>query len=1056
MKISKVTKLKLQQAYENIIGALNYAGIRYVTENNIIQIYDPNARDSRGKPLPKPEEGSEGTGTAWIKCFFADRRQVYIYLCSHLVDCLTCKYDRFVTVYNYTDDITDTNIKGKVPITAVAPLPVTVNSLDPTIVYYTSYTADVEFKKTSTVSSTKTITLYNFFMDCYRDQSGYLKPIMPYNSSMKPISKLSDIDEDIIVQRNRGVPDYNLPTYILPHWRNNDDSDDYIDSYDFYKYDYKDFNDNYIPINTYKYIKNSTIDDMVGTIDHKAPGPNHTNDVHIDGTNYSSLQETITNYAIHCITKTFTDVSDTNSIMDFILYKDRNHTIIPLNNSLSIADSNKFIDFDFQNSQNNTFSLNTLDMNAIGCDYQTLEPNLGYNIMCKYHGTSSNSVFADLSAESSIGTSTVIDMSSDYISLADMTSQSPYIDVKLFNFIHNTRSVTIKVKIKAEFTKNNSFNDQDINPAMQGQPLLTFKLYSKRTGYDTPYETSQFELCKLQTYETTNYTKNGQVLYDFITTYEDEKIVYVTQSDYTGPGFRQVGISVCGINPISDSVYNRAFNACNISAEVFLVASLNPKNIENIDPQFVFDHVPVAYNYNGIEEGIYSHYISELNSNVNVFKYYQYSYGGYLNLTKADTYEINVAQNENWFKDRYFTAIYKDKLKSIYTKVDTRYVQVTCPYCSDKSDDYYCSYCKGTKLISKYEASDIEPYKRTIRDACTYINFYNKYKYSAHTGESMHRRCRHCAGTQNEIKYLFYNCMEFKNLSSYNGKTPVECDLDTLPTLDDIKALSVTVGNVSMSYLNYMLQKCFDIYVTADIAFDYIEEYDDKYKWILNNLVFYKLNGPMTKYYYWTGADFIEVPYGYNYIYSTKTLTQDEWDKILYGDYSNGVFLYKVLPEKKKFNDYIGFYVFYDQIMNNSIPKFQRIYFYEDGIYDQLVENQDFKDFNYFYQAEEAIDVGIHTHDDNAALVEKRCPDCLCTTCGGEGYVFEDDRQRPCTICGGKGHITPCNTCDNTGIHPDIENIELPAKYMYKYTSVRPVTINNISFETEFTGGYFD
>ena len=104
MVIKHKINTNLEDAYYNILWRVQNAGLNYETENHIIPVWNPNARDEYGNQYPKPDPDSVGTGTAWIKIIFKDRKQVFVYFCCHLVECKTCTYDRFITVYNYTDD----------------------------------------------------------------------------------------------------------------------------------------------------------------------------------------------------------------------------------------------------------------------------------------------------------------------------------------------------------------------------------------------------------------------------------------------------------------------------------------------------------------------------------------------------------------------------------------------------------------------------------------------------------------------------------------------------------------------------------------------------------------------------------------------------------------------------------------------------------------------------------------------------------------------------------------------------------------------------------------
>lgn len=127
----------IEDAISFLEWQLNEHNIRYEINKNIVpRMIHSDPRDESSPMIENPEKTLIGTGSAWIKYYYADRKFGFIYICSHLIACETCEYEHFIRVYNYTDDLHDTSLIGDVPINALAALPSDTTTLDATTVYY--------------------------------------------------------------------------------------------------------------------------------------------------------------------------------------------------------------------------------------------------------------------------------------------------------------------------------------------------------------------------------------------------------------------------------------------------------------------------------------------------------------------------------------------------------------------------------------------------------------------------------------------------------------------------------------------------------------------------------------------------------------------------------------------------------------------------------------------------------------------------------------------------------------------------------------------------------
>jgi len=1100
MLISRLPpNVHLQQSYETILNMLDKAQIRYETDEHIIKRYDPDAVDENGDPLPKPAEGFEGTGTAWIKCFFDDRKVYYLYFCCHLVDCSSCEYDRFITIYNYTDDVIDTNYQGELPIQAIYKRPEGGTMDDPTALYYESteqsidfivpkstelvdiepvfdpdceychgtgkYTMDMGRKGTYTipcpncnpdkkgdtkkeaseeaVKYTRTITLYNFYADFFKKDNVPVA-FMPYNiNNLTLINDFKDIEDYTDAPDRLFVKGVFETRVIIDKTTGIKSEVTRLKDIEFFLSTYKDITGQYIPVNVVKRI----IDPSTNTVMYD----DMTGYDALDGTvksitdeNYATLIQSSTNFTTHCVSKTFTDIFDFAGIWNYICYKDRNLTIFPLNDSLNIAHEKWFIDYSLDDPKYNNFEVSDILNHKVGSGYSTLDAVNPAAI--QYYYATGNCTYVPLTFGQ------YLPLIYDHVDLKN-TYESKYIDNtvppanKSYKWIvlnGNEEKLTIKEKLKIQFNPT-SFETTNLPLELPVFGTGIFLLSSDLTsscGHDTRWLIVGKDINPEYSY----YNDNNELVYHWGGYYELERTIVFTASQLSGKiAFAPITL-YSKLNSFTqpEGVEEDLITNFTLTYDVIAIANadVEPEHIDEI-----IKYPMVDYNYNGLPEGVFQYYQPLYNTYINSYLTYRYTdvenWTDPTEFNRIDLNTIDTYEEHGDYKKQFFNILTKNRLKSIYYKDDKRTSFMTCPYCGGElKEDEICEHCNNTGKMSYYDVDK----SLAVRFRCPKLFRYE----NRHTYKSQNCRCRTCAGTSMGIHYLYYNCYEFKDLTTYNGKIPAPAEfwppIYVGKKLDEevVKITTATGEKDEWPYLNYLLYKKF--HINAGKTLDY-ETYGEYYKHIKENLVLYYLNGDMTKYYYWNGQAHIDVKYGYNYIYSTKTFTAKEWEKAqLEEENRKNTVLYRVLPDEEDFDDYIAFYAYAPlNKYGDESGDWYRIYFDEDYIFNELSNDLAFNQFNYLQESKHVINKDIHIHNEDEPLVEERCPACRCSACDGHGYI--DDEE--CETCHGTGISDPnCTVCGGTGAKVDLPEIKLNEKYLYKYITLRPITCDNISYET--------
>lgn len=1090
MKISRVSKVRLQIAYENIINALKANNVKYITKNNIIQTYIPGSTDENGKPIQKPQPGEEGTGTAWIKCFFGDRKQVYIYFCCHLVDCYTCKYDRYITVYNYTDDIRDTNINGETPITAYTMLPNDMELLDPTTLYFTTnpmgktFTFTYKSDSGDDVSHTYLFNFYQFYMDIYRDSDKNLIPMYSYDiNNIVAVNSYSQIGHYVDENGTDDVTDENT-VYILPEWDND------VPTFKYYKTSYINTEGKYIPIEMLATVKEPSEESIISALISYDADSNATNslvDPSLQLTNFLLGQVAIANYTIHCKIQSFPDITNINSVLNFIFYKNRNLPIINVNNTLAVANKPYYIDYSFTNTNN--LILSDFSNTDTATNYATLDgpfPAGSTNPidstigMIQTSGTTSSSLLSmpkimistNIDSEFNMMVQPPVYIGQDTL-IAFKNSESIYPDNKLilFDRLYIIMDLTLQISANPEYDANKLPNN------MVGQirslviPVIKYKdinknihkIYSLTYNTDSNNDTGGCNFKLIQSGWLRNSVDDSTTPYyttNLSTGYLTGKYVFaIDPGTYAGDQITEFYVAtesnnddIAYTNEEDDYVYP-FLQGFELSCKVQAVANAyidqdalesNPSEAYNYLTK-IFKYIPVDYNYNGIQDGIFYKYIPEYNSYITKYLFYRQNhknYMSYVDVNTIDTYENNIARTDK-FDKQFFTAVNNSKLQSIYTKINTMEEMMTCPFCAS-TPTINCSYCNNKRVLSTYLIRHYQPEDGAynLHIPCSMVKKGQDEHVTYHSSLwNPAWRCRECAGTAVKIKYLYYDCLEFKDISTYVDKVPASCDLSVTPTIEQIEALTVDNNGVIMSYLNYMLQKYYSLKFDEDQLTTVVDKYEQYYAEILSKIVFYKFNGSFTKYYYLSSTGLIEVPYGYNYIYSVKQYTQKEWDTVKNTVTDNTV-LYRVDSDKVLTDDNIGFYVFSrrDLDLSSVGRRFYRIYFENKYITSLWEDNPENPDFNMFFETVQDIDHEYHQHDPN----DNNLVELICTTCEGSGKVG----------------VATCPDCNGSGLNPEladvVPNVPFPdasddtINKLYKYTTKKPITCSNISYEVKY------
>lgn len=1201
MVIKHKINTSLEDAYYNILWRLDNVGANYETENHIVPKWDPNARDEYGNQYPKPEPDTVGTGTAWIKILFKDRKQVLVYFCCHLVECKTCTYDRFITVYNYTDDIGDTNLQSILPWLALKYYDDKSSDDSDRTVYFKAKTyegTDLEFYapeytvtgtepcdyvdtagnpcKNGTITTTVTLPkgndntyipapiieiktvcpkcngsgkldtvtelikggwlmLYEFYINV---DNGYYKEdqkVTDFNIELykdpktgRPLNSLEAVYELIEKTKaeNEGKSiseqtDLSNYIFIIPLFTKNIERD--IDTGEpttrwiisglrFYQTNYVDKDGKLIPLKAYAHwipyeSAQKTIPDdynHLGVSDYQLSLYSESGSIqtHVEPDYYTvGLMYQlggIKNFLKHCgevetnaatihtpLIETYTDISDTDKIWNFICHKDKNLPIFPFDdNTLYISETSKPFEVNLYKNNNLTFknilaqktasNHSPLDATVIKPEdpVPAIEPtgdedkipvypidyfygighitNLELNKHLQLSNASNNSTYEFRNG-----------YGDNEIRAGDFNSTPGLIITnytKILNFCFNFHITIPEDKI-----------NKHISSVSPYPPILTLRITYGDIDDNGNTFTSQHDLCDLiiqmdarDINKSIYIDDNGNISYAWPTSLNIIKYMLIDSSLASKIDIpfknKRLYFSLIGEN---SAVNPYDVSAMDVTLEV--TALSNVKHVSVKTNSLVNTNInllpKIEYNYNNYPEGIFNYYQNKFDTSIENYIFYKY-HNELMDREPTDnglTLIPDTIESQKKYKG-FLNLMYQRKLRSIYAKQDSRDDYFTCPICQGDTN-IKCDFCNGKRKISMYDYNKNPNYNPNdaskgpeilVRYTCPDIN-----NIDHEQGISCANRCRICAGTKFMVRYYYYNSLEFKNLTEYNGKNPVDIeslsDLDTLNIKNRILTSKVKEKGSTLEepYLNYLIRKYYNVPVQGtELDFDKYYEY---YNMAINNTVFYILNGNFTSYYYYVGNGHIKVDYGYNYIYSTKTVDRKTWDRDR-GTFTDNTVLYRVISDPTDVDNMIGFYVITEtdvktKDINFANARVQRIYFDKSWVYSNLLNDMTFNKFNAFienkhnvvgkHQDLERIDKFpsyAHIHDEeNDQLVDTRC-----TTCDGTG-VDPEDKTKPCPLCGGTGDYP--NDLQPESLYYD--------KAVYAYSSSEYINTNNISFEVD-------
>lgn len=1208
MVIKHKINTSLENAYYNILWRLDSVGANYETENHIVPKWDPTARDEYGNQYPKPDPDTVDTGTAWIKVLFKDRKQVLVYFCCHLVECKTCTYDKFITVYNYTDDIGDTNLQSILPWLALKYYDDRSSDDSDRTVYFKakSYNGNaLEFYapeytvigtepcdyvdnagnpcKNGTITTKVTpkgndntyipaptielktvcpkcngsgklntvtelvkggwLMLYEFYINVDNGYYKELQKVTDFNIELyrdpethRPLNSLEAVYELIEKTKaeNEGKPineqtDLSNHIFAIPIFTQNIEMNYdtnklttkwIISGFRFYQTNYVDKDGKLIPLKAYAF-----------WIPYTAPRKNIPDDYNrlgVSDCQLSSQDESgsiqiqvepeyydcglmyrlggIKNFLKHCgevetnaatihtpLVETYTDISNTDKIWNFICRKDKNLPIFPFdNNTLYISETSKPFEVDLYKNNNHTFknilaqktasNYSPLDAAVIKPEdpVPEVEPTGNENKIPVYpidyfygieHITNLDmSKYLQLSNASNNST---YEFKNGYghtvLGAGDIFLQSYFNSIpgliinnytKILNLCFNFHITIPEDKINKQvyphdshltvFTLRITYGDIDDNgnTFTSGHHLLTKQIQMDASDvYKSIYIDDDGNICYVWP------TSINIIDYVLISGVSDidipfkNKRIYFSISYLGSPESNPYDISAMDITVEVTALSN-------IQRVSFKTASLVNTNI-NLLPK-------IEYNYNNYPEGIFNYYQNKFDTSIENYIFYKY-HNELMDREPTDnglTLIPDTIESQKKYKG-FLNLMYQRKLRSIYTKQDSRDDYFTCPICQGDTN-IKCDFCNGKRKLSMYDYNKNPNYNPNdaskgpeilVRYTCPDIN-----NIDHEQGISCANRCRICAGTKSMVRYYYYNALEFKNLTEYNGKNPV--DIESLSNLDALNIKNRILTNkvkekgstLKEPYLNYLIRKYYNVPVQGtELDFDKYYEY---YNMAINNTVFYILNGNFTSYYYYVRNDHIKVNYGYNYIYATKTVDRKTWDRDK-STFTDNTVLYRVISDPTDVDNMIGFYVITEtdvktEDTNFANARLQRIYFDKSWVYSNLLNDMTFNKFNTFienkhnvvgkHQDLERIDITgeklpsyAHIHNDDEQLVDTRC-----TTCNGTG-IDPEDETKPCPLCGGSGDYP-----DN--LQPETLYFE---KAVYSYSSSEYINTNNISFEVD-------
>lgn len=954
---------------------LNLKGFKYERFNKYVPRYITVEGDNGEIEEILNTDKYVGTGYALIKVYYEDKKFVYVYICCHLVDCETCTYNRFVTVYNYTDDITDTNILGDIPILACKKLPEDTTELDPTTLYYNV----VPFTPISANNSELSEhSAYYMYMDNYRDSTNALISFNTYSKNIKPITGDEVISGDYLYVKY--IQDKESHLEIK---NSSDPNYKELEKLEFYQEDYVDTKGDNIPLNVI--------------------------------TDISNIESSITNYAEHCIKKTFFDFNDVNGILNFILYKDKNLAIFPLDNTISLASAKYYIDYSFTDNTYNTFELNDINSFNIACDYSSLDvhdsENENKTKECKFISsvyTSNNILLNHI-----FNSSTEIDetKSYKYISFDNIIVNNKNLDVgtvtKKIPSIDQTRDyynliiipekmINTDVSVIGEITLNNfNLNDTswkeiydlckntDENKIPDSIELILYPIHAEDADSfnlltlddeifrkelpfniikeyvkdETPDSKKGFNEEIYKTWDNSFVIKVNENNHPIVFNLKSDNLQFAMELKVYNKNHIEIW-NEDTTNPETKINFYRVFNKNTLfSFDFILTNGINTEEevISRYTENDIYKilNIPyVKYISDGVDnkqinENSYNYYSNTYSDYIKSFVWYNFDENNYIDILHPDTYEIHEE-----YKNKFFNIISKNEFKSIYEKHKDlkksrpeNAFRITCPECEGKLID------------------------------------------------DVTKRCRKCAGSKVEQHYYYYKCNEFKDVTQYEYGHAPETDLNIVPDFNDIPNVKINrtdpitqeIVQEEINYGTYGVAKYYNIVPKFDENGKPIgNEFLNAIELLKYNTVLYKFNGDVNKYYYWNGEKHINVMLGYNYIYKTKTVTKNDLiidvlvdrelkqkigsnaidTKTLKVKCNNNDVLYKVLPSISDIDDMIGFYGY-----NIGLKKYERIYLYNKHVFNTLNENK--SDFNFFILNKYIIDADNHIETIPANYIEE-------------------------------------------------------------------------------------
>lgn len=807
----------------------------------------------------------------------------------------------------------------------------------------------------------------------------------------------------------------------------------------------------------------------------------------------STYKYTSGKYVIHTPDiESFTDIADTDRIWNFICHRDRNLPIIPFDeNSLYIAQAYNPFKADLTSEQFNIFknilAQKTASFNdpldaAIMLDTDSM-PYQNYIYPINYFRGTAKTAKALLP---DVGQMLRFPAPLEFIKTSNNSTmefgigggpQSYPNTAPGLIFNDFTYNAVVSFDVHAKFNKI----DTSVKPDADSVSVLAIKLgaiLKELHEYREIDIIGTFYVSVSDIEEVRDPSDPTKVSYKWPAEINKQiKDLFISQNYMTIPGwsfpFKNLRL-VVDVSFVTGNTTAYDYSDVDITVDMTVTTNLDEANAVDQATHMLnpgcndITLLPkVKYNYNNFPEGVFHYYIKEFETYIKNYIFYKYT-DKFMTLESDGKMKLIPETIES--QDEYhgfMNILYNQKLRSIYTKMDSTKDDFLCPGCNG-DENIQCSLCNGKRRLQMYgyNFDTINIDRRPGGN--TYSNYLVRYKCPSmesesidhidhYSGGSIHKRCRICAGTGSVIRYYYLKAFDFCNLSEYDGRNPVEVDdLSNLEALDIInKAKDKMVlekgSKTYEPYLNFIIRKHYGEAIGTTLDFG---TYYPLYNAAVNNLVFYILNGKFIQYLYWNGFEHIKVNYGYNYIYSTKTYTKEEWERNKSGCTNNTV-LYRVITGEKDVDEMVGFYVIRVENINQSnnaldpdytlstdppgtsphVVRVQRIYFDKAWVYSNLLNDMNFKHFNMFTEkvyniigAHQNLDEYVHQHEDDGT----------------------DNYEHRCQTCGGTGEVDgeTCTTCNGTGANPDYEVKELKfAKHIYGYTSMPYINTDNISFE---------